>query len=320
MFGSPSRLDLNVVVKPEKPGHIKTILSGHLLILLDYSRSYIPRDIIASAIWRMRAALKHRDRVREISFGGCEFIFEKFIKATSYHFPALESLLLYFPHSYEPEIPATFLRGPDQSDLGLRRLTLYGGSVASVSGLLLSATALTDLNLSVTSVHSVGFDPSQGSSLLACLQGMQCLRSLSLMTELDFRDVPPQHSTPKDIVPFSKLTRFHYSGPTTFLNSFMSGFSAPSLQDLHFDLYIKFPLLYLSRVIDDVREEFRSVSVTFDNDQSYKDHFHLLSSTHSEKSRTSSRPLGSTWIVPRYQLIQLTACSLRSLPWRRSLP
>jgi len=277
-------LDLNVIVGPEIPGHIKTILSSHLPILINYSHLHRPKDITGSAIWRMHAALRHRDRVREISFGGADFIFEKFIKATSYHFPALESLSLCFPLAigHEPEIPATFLRGPDQSDLRLRHLHLFGGSVASISGLLLSATALTDLTLNVTSYHVAVFDPSQGSFLLACLRSMQCLRSLDLTTEFDFRDVPSQYSTvystPKDIVPLLKLTRFHYSGPTTFLNRFMSGLSAPSLQDAHFVLCTKIPLLYLSRVIDDVREEFRSVSVTFDQNC-----FHLSSSAHSGK-------------------------------------
>ncbi|KAN0125568.1 hypothetical protein V8E52_000775 [Russula decolorans] len=261
MFASSFRLDLNIIVGPRKPGHIKTILSGHLPILIDYSYRYRPRDIITgSAIWRMHAALGHRDRVREITFEGFDLIFGNFIKATSYHFPALESLHLWFPRGHEPEIPATFLRGPDQSDLRLRRLTLHDGSLASVSGLLLSATALTVLTLSLTPTNAAVFDPSQGSFLLACLRGMQCLRSLDLSTELDPRDLPSQDSTPKDIVPLLKLTRFHYYGPTTFLNSFMSGLSAPSLQDARLVLDSKSPLFYLSRVIDDVREEFRTPS------------------------------------------------------------
>jgi hypothetical protein len=56
----------------------------------------------------------------------------------------------------------------------------------------------------------------------------------------------------------------------------MSGLSAPSLQDARFKLHNEFPLLCLSRVIDDVREDFRSVSVTFDIE-----YFLLLSSTRS---------------------------------------
>jgi hypothetical protein len=56
----------------------------------------------------------------------------------------------------------------------------------------------------------------------------------------------------------------------------MSGLSAPSLRDVRFELIQRFPLPYLSRVIDDVREEFRSVSVSF-----AIDYFLLLSPAHS---------------------------------------
>jgi hypothetical protein len=278
MFASSFRLDLNIIVGPEKPGQIKTILSGHLPILIDYLRLYRPQDITDSVLWRMRTALRHRDRVREISFKAWDAIFRKFITATNYHFPALESLILSFPQGEEADIPPTFLR-PDLSDLRLRRLTLCGVSLASVSGLLLSATALTDLTLIFTSTAAVSFDSSQGSLLLACLRGMRCLRSLNLTTPCDLRDSQSQHSTPKDIVPLLNLTDFHYLGSTMFLNDFMSGLSAPSLQDARFLLFVNSPLLYLSRVIDDLREEFRSVSVTFD-----VDYFYLLSSTHLARS------------------------------------
>jgi hypothetical protein len=66
MFASSSRLDLNVVVGPVKPRHIKTILSGHWPILIDYSQSFAPSDITGSAVWRMHAVLKRRDRVRDL--------------------------------------------------------------------------------------------------------------------------------------------------------------------------------------------------------------------------------------------------------------
>src|SRR6267154_6383359 len=60
MFASSSRLDLIIIVGPEKPGHIKTILSGPLPILIDYSHLYGPPvEITGSALWRLRAALRH---------------------------------------------------------------------------------------------------------------------------------------------------------------------------------------------------------------------------------------------------------------------
>jgi hypothetical protein len=269
IFASSSRLDLKITVGPKKPGHIETILrlSSPLPIFIEYK--YLFGDITGSALWRMRAALRHRDRVREIYIDGLgvsDVGFGKFIRATNHQFPALESLILYFPRDHEQNIPATFLRGPDQSELRLRRLALLRASLASVSGLLLSATALTDLTLDI-SANAAIFDSSQESLLLACLQGMQCLRRLNLIIPGVLWDShwrpASQHSTPKDIVPLITLSRFHYSGPTIFLNNLMSGLSAPSLQDARFVVWIRFPLLFLSRVINDVRGEFRSVRVTF---------------------------------------------------------
>ena len=283
MFASSSRLDLNIVLGPEKPGHIKTILSGHLPILINYwllthfCGSYKLEDTTSSALWRMHAALKHRDRVREISFGGWDVIFGEFIRATNHHFPALQSLVLSLPRDHEPDIPATFLRGAEQSDLPLRRLRLYGASLAPVSGLLLSATALTDLTLELR-YNAAGFGSSQKSFFLGCLQGLKSLRNLNLNAPCNPQE-SQSHSSPRDIVPLLKLTHFHYSGSTIFLNDLMSGLSAPSLQDAKF-LLVGFPspFLYLSRIIDDVREEFRSVSVTFGIEN-----FHLRSSTHLRK-------------------------------------
>lgn len=176
MFASSSRIDVNVVVGPVKPGHIKSVLSSHLPILINYQHLGEVKDTIGS-LWRMCAALKRRDRVREIAitFGWRGIIFKQFIRATNFHFPALESLILKFPSGHEPNIPTTFLEGPFRSNLRLRRLVLYCGPLAFLSGILLSVTfrALTDLDLIVTS-NAAGFDPSQGASLLACLQGIQC--------------------------------------------------------------------------------------------------------------------------------------------------
>jgi hypothetical protein len=144
-------------------------------------------------------------------------------------------------------------------------------------------TALTDLTLNFSSFsYPRDFDSLRGSSLLTYLQGMQRLRSLHLTTPYDFPDflARSQHSrVPENTiatVPMSELTSFYYYGPTTSLNHLISGLSAPSLQDVRFVLCPKIPLPCLSRVIDEVREEFRSVSVAF-----HLDNFHLLSSTHS---------------------------------------
>ena len=285
MFASCFRLDMTITLGPQKPGHIKKILSSPLPIFIEYKCFWA--DITGSALWRMRAALRYRDRVREIIIGRCSHSlhapleesitsFGKFIRAANYRFPALERLVLNCPYGHEPDIPTTFLRGPNKLDLPLRRLELYGfPSIVSMSGLLLSAAALTDFTLCGPFTTDFKSDSLEGLSLLACLQGMQCLHSLNLRIPHCSQS---QHETSKNIVPLSQLTRFHYSGPTILLNNLISGLSAPSLKDAHFVLRIRSPLLYLSRLIDDVSEEFRSVGVTLDTEN-----FDLLSSTYMGK-------------------------------------
>jgi hypothetical protein len=143
-------------------------------------------------------------------------------------FPVLESLSLFFENEYKQEIPVTFLRGPELSDLHLRRLqvSLDCLSLAPMSGFLLSATALTDLVLTV----ETAIDPSIEMSLLASLRGMHCLCNLDVSITGEPLDHPSQHSAPKDTVTMPELTRFRYVGQNTFLNNLMARISAPSLQ------------------------------------------------------------------------------------------
>ena len=253
MFASSTRLGLGITVGPEKPGHIKTILSSPLPIFIKYMPMY--RDITSSALWRMRAALKHR--VREIAFSGSSANFDKFFKETKCTFPELESLVLGFGFHDEPKLPISFL-GPDPSNSQLRRLKLDHVSLSLISGFLLSATALTDLSLQI----DTGFSPSQETSLLACLQGMPCLHSLSLTILSDF---PMQPSTPKDIILLPKLTFFYYGGYNLLLDALVAGLSAPSLRDVDINFFGVFqpPIGHIPRFISEIREYYYAIYVAF---------------------------------------------------------
>jgi len=272
MFASSSRLDLSITVGPQKPGHIKAILSSPLPIFIEYKCLY--GDITGSALWRMRAALRHRDRVREISFEGSNAGFTKFFRATKCSFPVLESLFLRFGYDFEQNIPDTFLKGPELSDLHLRHLSLDCLSLTSMSGFLLSATALTDLILLVDAVN----EPSTETTLLTCLRGMHYLRNLDLSILSGSFNSPSQHPVPKDVVTMSELTRFSYIGHNAFLNNLMAGFSAPSLQDVRFMLCNLLPILHLPRFIDGLSEQYHSVNVTFNKN---RDDFRLSLLTRS---------------------------------------
>jgi hypothetical protein len=281
MFASSSRLELGITVGSKKPGHIKAILSGPLPILIDYKCRN--ENLTGSALWRLRAALGHSDRVREISFEGSDAWFGQFFTATTNcSFPVLESLSLCFGrglrHGDDPKLPDTFLRGPDLSDLhpSLRRLSLKYVSLTSISGLLSSAKALTDLFL----VIELGSNPSAQTSLLDCFQGIPCLRRLDLSTSI-FIKALPKPSTPKDIVPFSKLTFFRYVGNIIFLDALVARLSAPPLLDVD----IAFsgatstisPIVHLPRFINDIEERYHAVHLVLQGRV-----FSLSLLTHSE--------------------------------------
>ena len=258
MVASSFRLDLRIIVGPQNPGHIETILSSPLQIpiFFDYKDTY--GDMTDSSLWRLRAALGHHDHVREVVFGGSTANFDKFFEVTKCVFPVLENLSLC---GLNQKVPDTFLGGPDRSDLHLRRLKLSGFSLESTSRLLSSATSLTDLFLDI---NTVSLTPE--ISLLVCLQGLPHLRRLALSTLSCPLDPQPQPKTFKDEVSISKLTHFRYAGNTVFLNAFMALLLAPSLRDIKFwfiDRIWPHFFVHIPQVIKEIKEYYHAVKVEF---------------------------------------------------------
>jgi hypothetical protein len=262
MFASSSRLELGIIVGPDKPSDIKTILSGPLPILIDYV--FKDKYVTKSAFWRLGAALGHPHRVREISFEGTDGLFEQFSKATNCFFPVLESLSLRFGCRYgrgsSPKLPDTFLKGPDLSDLHLRRLELKHVTLKSISGFLSSAKTLTNLILEI----DLGENPSAQMRFLVCFQSMRCLRRLDLSTRLYIGiQFLPTPSAPKRIVPLSKLTFFRFVGHIQLLDALVARLSAPSLKDVD----ISFSganstigtIVHLPRFINGIKKRYHAV-------------------------------------------------------------
>jgi hypothetical protein len=256
MSASAFRLNLAIIVGPEKNRTISRRSSqvhGRFSLTIG-ANMYYPTD---SSLKRMYSALEHRDRVRGIRLHGASFWFDDFFKATNCPFPALEILYLR-NRNVEMEIPDTFLGGPDLSNLRLRSLTLRSVSLTSISGLLSSATSLTDLVLEL----DTSFSPSAGMSLVASLQGMHCLRKLDLV--FGSLSSPSQPLIPKEVVPLSKLTTFRYKGSSVFLYALVAGISAPSLQEINVEFHdaIQSPTVHLSRFIGEIEEHYHSILVS----------------------------------------------------------
>ena len=257
MFASPSRLDLCFVLKPKMGGNMRTIMSHRhfppLPIVIDYycSQRYAVKT---KDMGRMLAALKRSDRVRGINLKGSTATLNKFFEAAIFPFPKLESLSLCDQDRQELKIPATFLMG---SDLRLQTLKLHHISLPSIARLLSPAPALTNLYL-------VFHTPPVISHLISHLRSMPCLRHLKLERR-GLIGHAEQPTKPHENFPLSKLTSFHYCGRSSFLNSLVGMFAAPSLRevDIHLDDGPS-PLMYLPRFIDDIGERYRAVQVTFE--------------------------------------------------------
>ena len=246
-------MNLAVVVGPTKPVHITEILSSPLPILFDFKKIY--GDMAGRTLWRMRAVLEHHhDRVRQIAFDGSTADFKKLLTFTNRPFPVLESLTLWSPREWE--IPNTFLRGPDLSDLPLRNLSLILISFSSIFGILSSLTSLTHICLLLqidTAINS-----SSGTTLLTCLQCMPCLQYFCLAISSSDVEFPSQTPTPKDIIPLSKLVHFSYTGHSVLLEVLVAGLSAPSLRSVnikYYDMILPPIVHHLSRFINEIIEE-----------------------------------------------------------------
>ncbi len=293
LFASSSRLGLTFVLTP-KGGNMKTILSRHfppLSIAINYNHRYRHITGMAKDMRRLLGALKRPDRIRGIDLyaSNADGELAKFFEAMKCPFPALESLALYDDQDRALKIPITFLNETNLR-LRLRSLKLHPICLTSISQLLSSATALTDLSLTIDTHHP---QPPDMLLLLAQLQGLPYLRRLDL--KMLFCTVQPTEVTePKECFPLGKLTSFHYDGCSAVLNVLTMGFVAPSLQDVDIVLDDWSPTLpstpHVPKFINDIREHYRVVQVMLERDLL---HFSLLARSECVGHHSSRFRLGS---------------------------
>lgn len=267
MFASSSRLDLCIVLIPERgfsKGHMKTVMSRRfapLPIYINYKMDYY-HSVTTKDMGRIRAALKRPDRIRGITLIGSTTDLGQLFRATNC--PALESLELR-DNRGTLKIPATFLQ---ETELKLRTLKLHDVSLPSISRLLSSASTLAFLSL----VINAKLDPlPEMSLLLSHLQGLPCLLCLDLEIKKvnmdNFIDNQVPITEPKDKFRLPKLTSFHYRGHSSYFNNLVAGFesSSPSPWEVDICLYdeIPLPIPQLAQFID-IGEHYHTVKLVLD--------------------------------------------------------
>jgi len=258
MLGSPSRLDLSLVLIEHSLGNMKTVSTTPCLRSLPIRINYAWQNNLTSKdVERIAAALKQRNRVHGIVFEGQTLQLEEVFRKMRCPFPALERLEICCP--CPPKLPPTFLRG---SAPRLRRLKMSPIHFKSISQLLSSAMALVELSLQIDTV----FGPSPTTSLVAYLQNMPCLRwlTLSLPSLILPTSIPAFSENGGTIVPLSKLTFFRFYGHQVFLDDLMFRLAAPSLWTFSTELPGSSisPIWHISRFIADINAEYHGFRVT----------------------------------------------------------
>jgi hypothetical protein len=262
VHSSPSRLDVHLLYTPCKSS--KDTMLRHLPplpILFDYNElSCLEEELNPE----LAAIMHHTSCVRGITLPVLETPWKtQILMALCRPFPKLESLDISPEYGYELILPPTILSG---SAPCLRRLTLQLVVSSCLSPLLSFTTGLVELSLTLIIDCIVLAEPS----FLANLQRMSRLRRLELgvHSRCACCNCQPPAVT-GSAVPLSKLTHFIFTGHGPYLEAFIVGLAAPSLQ--HFKAVLDsaffrphiFPIPHLYRFICDTGCQFTAVRLSF---------------------------------------------------------
>ncbi len=185
VFGSPRRLDLQLVCTPRTPSRdtLDDWPALPLLIQGGLTSTSGADDIVV--------ALRHSNRVCEVDLWGPYRELEKVLAAMQVPFPELTRLRLLSFDKTLPVIPDSFLGG---SSPRLRHFELWGIPFPGLPKLLLSATHLVNLDLS-SIPHSGYLSPEAMVALFSVLSSLKSLhlkfRSRQSHPDWESRRPPP---------------------------------------------------------------------------------------------------------------------------------
>ena len=222
VFGSPHRLDLQLVCTPATPA-VDTLDAWPALPLL------IQGTISSTlSVENIVAALAHRSRICGIElYGFPGWQLEKVLLAMRQSFPEMVYLLLHCEDETAPVVPDFFMGGcaPRLRYLELERIPFPG-----LPKLLLSAIHLIELHLSIIP-HSGYISPE---AMVSCLSMLTSLETLSLQFQSprshpDWEGQPPPPRT-RSVLP--ALTYLRFKGVSEYLEDLVARIDAPRLNGL----------------------------------------------------------------------------------------
>ena len=246
IFQSPGRLNLRLLCTPKTPAEDTLDIWPPLplVVVVDsYDTSTGSDNILA--------VLEHNHRVCQIELScesGSELEYYTNSTAMQEPFPELTHLQLQMWGNYEskPILPDSFLGGNAPH---LRSLELDGVPFPGLPKLLLSATHLVQLDLSIP--RSGYIPPEALSTGLSALTNLQSLylrfQSPGPRPALDSRRPPPlTHS----ILP--SITKIHFKGTSEYLEEILARIDVPRLNGLH--------IIFFNDVVFDTPQLFQLIS------------------------------------------------------------
>src|SRR5216684_851590 len=228
VFGSPHRLNLQLVCTPKTPSRDTLDVWPALPLIIEGNMAS------SSSVDDIVVALGHSDRVCEVYLWerGQRQLLEKVLGAMQVPFPELKELRLSSRDKILPVIPDSFLGGsvPRLQFFKLSRIPFPG-----LPKLLLSATHLARLDL-YDIPHSGYISPE---AMVAALSVLSSLKSLSLAfispqshPGLESRQPPPLK---RSVIP--SLTLFSFKGVSEYLEDLVTCIDGPRLSRFYITFF-----------------------------------------------------------------------------------
>ena len=224
VFGSPRRLNLQLVCKPGTPVREKLDIWPPLPIVV------CSFDHKVHGVDNLAAALERNDRIYDIILHDLSSSqFERVFAAMQQPFPALTNLILGFRCGSAPVDLASFLGGTVPR---LKSLSLIRNSSPGLLKPLLSATDLVSLQLLQTS-HSGYIPPEALTTYLSVLIRLECLE---IEISFESSSTHPRHLPPPTHLHLPVLTMLKFIGVAEYLENLIARIHAPLLDNLQITL------------------------------------------------------------------------------------
>ena len=291
VFSSPLRLHLRILCTSRTSVEKNLSIWPTFPINIEYT--YSGSDIRPRGADNVIAALKHRDRVCDISLDTNGLQLGHMVTMMMEPFPVLTHLHIRSDDSNVPVLPKEFL---GRSAPRLREITVYGIPCPALPALLPSATNLVILEL--RRVPMTGYISPQ--AMATCLAALPRLDTFDLQFQSAIPR-PERMHPPVTRILLPALTSFGFKGASEYLEDLVPQIDSPRLDQIsivYLNQLVDFQVAQLSKFIERSvikGTPFKRAQITFSGDSvsfdMYHDEIHTTSCRHATRIAISCREI-----------------------------